>query len=316
MKQAVPLLLFTSLVSFIISCKDRQQSHLLLLSDQNPTDSALIFAPGIISTDAFEFAITFSPEMDELFFTRRAPDADNEIYTMRLIDGNWSEPKVAFFKADEGWDFEPHINPSGDRLYFGSLRPLPDSTEGTGLHQWYCEKSQSGWSQPVPLRGPFLDRIAMYLTAATNGNLYYTSWMRADGEIKDNGIYYSINEEGAYHSMNKMGAEINRTELNMIAHSYIAPDESYVLFDGKSDSTGYGSCDLYISFKHNGTWTDAQNLGPLVNTELCEFTASVSPDGKYLFFHRGVVSEEEESGNIYWIAFDTIKEQLHSAQLH
>ncbi|NVJ85773.1 MAG: hypothetical protein HWE15_05665 [Algoriphagus sp.] len=297
-------------IVLVTSCQKKQKHNLELLSYPIPLDSALIFAPGIISTDAFEFAITFSLEMDELFFTRRMPEADNEIYTMRLVDGSWSEPEVAFFKAEEGWDFEPHINPTGDRLYFGSLRPLPDSSKSTGLHQWYCEKTESGWSQPVPLKGPFLDRIAMYLTAAENGNLYYTSWKSENGETKDNGIYNSINEEGTYNSMNKLAPEVNRAELNMIAHPYVAPNESYVLFDGKSDSSGYGSCDLYISFNNNGIWTEAQNLGPLVNTKLCEFTASVSPDGKYLFFHRGLVSEEEERGNIYWIAFETVKKQL------
>jgi Tol biopolymer transport system component len=310
MKQANPLLFIVYLLAFNASCQESNTSNLALLSNQTPTDSALIFAPGIIATDAFEFAITLNPEMDELFFTRRKPEANNEIYTMRLVNGRWSEPEVAFFKAEEGWDFEPHINPQGDRLYFGSLRALPNTAKGTGLHQWYSEKTQQGWSEPLPLGKPFVDRIVMYLTSARNGNLYFTSWTREEGEIKDNGIYQSINEEGTYGSVNKMGKEINLPGLKSIAHPYIAPDESYIIFDGKSDTIGYGNCDLYISFNTNGVWTEAQNLGPLVNTELCEFTASVSPDGKYLFFHRGIVSDDEETGNIYWIAFETIKEHM------
>ena len=32
----------------------------------------------------------------------------------------------------------------------------------------------------------------------------------------------------------------------------------------------------------------------------------ITPDGKYLFFHRG----EDETGNIYWIDFRPIKERL------
>lgn len=281
-----------------------------LFSVQVPTDSALVFAPGIISTDAFEFAITFNPEMDELFFTRRKADSDNEIYTSRLVNGSWSDPEIAFFKAEIGWDFEPHINPTGDRLYFGSLRPLPDSSKSTGLHQWYCEKTESGWSQPAPLDKPFLNRIVMYLTSAENGNLYFTSWINENGEFKDEGIYHSINENGNYKSIHKLGPEVNLKGLKSIAHSYIAPDESYIIFDGKSETTGHGSCDLYISFNNNGIWSKAQNLGPLVNTELCEFTASVSPDGKYLFFHRGMVSKEEETGNIYWIDFNLLRERI------
>lgn len=301
---------FFSLILLFTSCQDHQVSPLHLLYDKIPSDSAFIFGEGIISTDAFEFAITFSSEMDEILFTRRKPGEDNIIYHMKYMDGAWSSPTPAFFTTDKGWDFEPHINPTGNRLYFGSLRPLPNSPKSTGLHQWYSEKTESGWAEPKPLHGPFLENIAMYLTSTEKDNLYFTSWVNENGQFKDNGIYHSANSKGAYNAMNKLGKEINLPDLEMIAHPYIAPDESYIIFDGKSDSTGHGSCDLYISFNNNGSWTKAQNLGPLVNTELCEFTASVSPDGKYLFFHRGLVSEEEESGNIYWIDFSPIKEQL------
>ena len=79
--------------------------------------------------------------MDELYFTRRKSGEDNKIYTMKLIDGKWSNPEPAFFTASEGWDFEPHISPKGDKLYFGSTRPLPDSLKSNGLHQWYSTKT-------------------------------------------------------------------------------------------------------------------------------------------------------------------------------
>lgn len=79
-------------------------------------------------------------------------------------------------------------------------------------------------------------------------------------------------------------------------------DESYIIYDGESTS-GYGNCDLYISFNKNGTWTEPYNLGPEINTDQCEMTASVSPDGKYLFFHRG----GEDNGDIYWIDFRPTK---------
>jgi hypothetical protein len=36
------------------------------------------------------------------------------------------------------------------------------------------------------------------------------------------------------------------------------------------------------------------NLGPKINTDQTEMAASVSPDGKYLFFHRG----HEYEGNM------------------
>ncbi len=297
------------LLAIVTACQDSQKSNLTLFSDQIPTDTPLIFGEGFISTDDFEFAITFSPDMDELFFTRRKWEEDNKVYSMKLLDGKWSEPEVAFFTPTSGWDFEPHINPEGDLLYFGSTRPLSDSVERSGLHQWVSKKLSRGWSQPVVLEKPFVDRFVMYLTSSENGNLYFTSREESVG----GGIFYSAREDGQYTSVNRMEKEINFPSGESIAHPYIAPDESYIIYDGKS-SSGFGGCDLYISFNKDGTWTEAINLGPEINTDQCEMCASVSPDGKYLFFHRGVYTEDvEEIGNIYWVDFTRLRERIESS---
>ena len=310
MKQVKNLALLICLFVLFNACKDKTNSNLTLFSDQIPTDNALIFGEGIISTDNFEFAITFSPEMDEMFFTRRKPEEDNEIYSMKLVDGKWSKPELAFFSTDKGWDFEPHISPSGDRLYFGSTRPLNDTIEATGMHQWYSEKKAGNWGKPVPLEKPFVERFVMYLTSSANGNLYFTS-EEEGAKPEDGGIYNSINEDGQYSNIKKMGKEINFSG-KWIAHSYIAPDESYIIFDGERDS-GFGESDLYISFNKNGSWTEAYNMGTEINTDQTEMTASVSPDGKYLFFHRGVYNGgKDDIGDIYWIDFVRIRERFEN----
>ncbi len=304
MKQVKILSIFLTFLFVYTSCQNTKKSNLTLLSNQIPEDTPLIFGSDIISTDdAMEFAITFNPEMDELYFTRRKSGEENEIYTMKLVDGKWSEPELAFFSTIKGWDFEPHINPNGDLLYFGSTRPLNDAIESSGLHQWYSKKDASGWSKPIPLEKPFVDRFVMYLTSSENGNLYFTSGEKGD-KPEDWVIYNSIYEEGQYRNIKRMVKEINFSG-KYIAHSYIAPDESYMIFDAER-SSGFGECDLYISFKENGVWTESYNLGPKINTEQCEMTASISPDGKYLFFHRG----GGDNGDIYWIDFIQVKKEL------
>lgn len=314
MKFVKTVSILTSLLIFLSSCKEEGKSNLTLLSEQIPTDTALVFGEGIISTDAFEFAITFSPKMDEMFFTRRKPEANNEIYIMKLIDGTWSDPELAFFTPGKGWDFEPHINPKGDLLYFGSTRPLNDTIK-LGLHQWYSEKNVSGWSKPVPLEEPFVNRFVMYLTSSENDNLYFTS-EEEGAKREDGGIYSSMQEEGQYSDVKRMGKEINLPDLKWKAHPYISPDESYIIYDGESDS-GFGENDLFISFNKKGAWTKAYNLGPEINTDQTEMCASVSPDGKYLFFHRGTYVEgEEETGNIYWIDFMRLKERIENKISH
>jgi Tol biopolymer transport system component len=298
------IFLAASMLSLGCSKRLIETSSLASLSKSIPNDEATVFGKGTISTDAFEFGITFSPDMDEVFWTRRETNSNNEIWTMKMEEGTWTDPEPAFFKAKSGWDFEPHINPQGSRLYFGSTRPLPNSSKSSGLHQWYSQRTQNEWTDPIPLEGPFIDKsVIMFLTSSKKGNLFFTTGEEGD-EPEDWVIYQSIIQEGRYLSIERMGNAIN-FEGEYIAHSYIAPDESYIIYDAKR-SDGLGDSDLYISFKRKGNWSKALNMGPTVNTHLTEMCPSVSPDQKYLFFHRG----DENQGDIYWVKFSTLKKQL------
>lgn len=67
-------------------------------------------------------------------------------------------------------------------------------------------------------------------------------------------------------------------------HSFIAPDETSILFDSKRPG-GQGGSDLYVCFrKPDGTWSEAMNLGDAVNAPGGNMAPSVSPDGRYIFY--------------------------------
>lgn len=86
-----------------------------------------------------------------------------------------------------------------------------------------------------------------------------------------------------------------------LAHPFIAPDESYIMWDGRKDG-GFGSSDIYISFRQqDGAWGRAMNLGDEVNTDAWEAEARVTPDGKFLFFNRNVGSDNYENVDIFWV---------------
>jgi len=305
MKQVKTLSIFLTLLSVFTSCQENKKSSLTILSDQIPTVTPTIFGEGIISTDNYlEGSITFSPEMSELFFTRRNLEGKSaKIYTMKLIDGKWSKPELALF-SKEYLSADPRINPKGDLLYFRSTRPLKDATESSGYHQWYIKKNAGGWGQPIPLEKPFVDRIIIScITSSENGNLYFTS-LEKGAKPKDMGIYYSINQKGHYATIERMGKE-KKNSGTWTGNPYIAPDESYMIYNSVRTS-GFGQADLYIRFNKNGSWTESYNLGPKVNTKEGDAIATVSPDGKYLFFSRSGVN----NGDIYWIDFIQLKKEL------
>ncbi len=230
-----------------------------------------IFAPAIISTDGYEFAITFSPDGKELYFTRREGEKNyptNYLMVCRYENNRWTEPEIGSFSG-QYFDFESHISPDGQKLYFGSLRPKPAGIQAEG-GIWFLEKTDHGWGEPRFLDAPINNGFAMYVTSAKNGNLYYTG---ADG------LYCSFYRNGEYSEPEKLRDENN--EYFSGAHTFIAPDENYLIFDSDPG--------LVISFrKEDGTWTKIKEMGIIPN--MCP---SVSPDGKYLFFAR--------HGNIFWV---------------
>ena len=257
-----------------------------------PGSTPKLFAPGIVSTE-FEygrnFAGTFSPDGNEFFFTRGKTGPGQRIWRMIRADGAWSEPRPAPFTAGV-MEFEPFISPDGKKLFFGSLRPKPGSSQPNGRADiWVAEKTDAGWSEPRYLDPLINDLAPMYISASSDGTLYFT------GNLDDRGLYSSVLRDGRYRSPVRLPGEINSL---FAAHPYIAPDESYLIFDGKPLDNPEKDGDLYISFKNkDGSWTPATRLDDPINSGANEMAASVSPDGKYLFF------ESNRSGTmcIYWV---------------
>ncbi len=56
--------------------------------------------------------------------------------------------------------------------------------------------------------------------------------------------------------------------------------------------SGFGSCDIFYSYKQGKSWSPAKNLGGEVNTGVWESQPSFSADGKTLYFIRGKRSGE------------------------
>ena len=74
------------------------------------------------------------------------------------------------------------------------------------------------------------------------------------------------------------------TNLNEGAQN-ISQDGNWLIFTGCNYPEGFGSCDLYISYKtKNGGWSESENLGSTINSSAWESAPSLSPDKKDLYF--------------------------------
>jgi dipeptidyl aminopeptidase/acylaminoacyl peptidase len=261
------------------------------LGQKPPGMTPEIFAPGIVSTEkGWEAAVSFSPDGREFYFSKRETreGMENRILFMELTNGSWTRPAPAPFARDV-IEYEAFVSPDGNRVFFNSDRPRPDVLDAKG-EIWYAERGPGGWGEPKYLTTRINKGWVMFVTVAANNSLYFTA-----GYDRKFGIYRSEFAGGEYREPEHLPMEVNYLRG---AHPFIAPDESYLIFDAQPE--GMGKSQLFVSFRKDGKWTQAVKFGPEVNATLTENIANVSPDGKYLFFGR--------NNDIYWVDARVIAE--------
>lgn len=254
-----------------------------------PADSAIIFAPGIISvSNRGEYAFAISPIHDEYFYNVGKSEDTTQPYglvRMKRVGDTWLKPQKANLNQKGFWEQEAFYSPDGNTIFY--------AVSDSGYTKiWLSHKTKNGWGKGERLNSPINDsaKRVFYATFSKNGNLYYTN---AD-KLK---IYLSENDSGAFAGFHDIG-------LPRAGHAYIAPDENFIIFDAKQ-AENYGKTDIYVAFKTiYGNWSEPINLGPQANTEYLETCPSLSPDGKYIFFGR--YNDKNEKSDIYWISAEII----------
>lgn len=271
------LILSASIISSVsLAGNDVSELEGPYLGQTPPGDTPELFAPGIVNTETFEEKEgMFAGNMKSFYFVRGDKNGPaRQLIALENKNGQWQQSVVV-----EG-ETEPSFSPDGNTLYF---------------HNKYMERTSSGWSELKGLGAPFDDILIMRPSVSSNGTLYFDTFSR---EL-DVPVRYSRVIDGKYEQPKMLGAQFAIGRYN--AHPFVAPDESYIIWDSRRDG-GYGTSDLYISFRAaDGEWGPAINLGDKINTSDAENYPSVSPDGKYLFFDRRTGSGPNRSVAIYWV---------------
>jgi hypothetical protein len=242
------------------------------------------FAPDLVTTGGWEYCVGFTPDLKEFYFLREVGETqENKKMELVLIKNKNNQWQDSVISPREG---TPFISPDGKVMHIGRR---------------YKERMQNGaWSETKKLAAPFDSLPIMRLTASSKGTYFFDEFKR---DFTGN-IRYSSLVNGKYEEPKLLNKNINTGKS---FHPFIAPDESYLIFDSKRDN-GYGDADIYVSFRsENGDWGAPINLGDKINTGASEQCASVSPDGKYLFFNRNMGSNNYENVDIFWVSTEVLK---------
>ena len=278
------IIISTLFLLLFISCSSEHKID--FLGQTPPDEIPKIFAPDIVSTELDEFGCTMSPDGREFYFTRTFLDPRRHtIMVCKQGPAGWTQPEIADFSGQHS-EGEPNFSPDSKRLFFGRLRVTEQNTLVSEIY--VMDRTADGWGEPKYLLP------GMFASISNNNTLYFTdisTGMQKGDVVKSE----HINEE--YSEPEFLDGGVNSPAQD--AHPFIAPDESYLLFDSNRPG-GYGSSDLYICFRdEDDSWSDAFNLGEPINTPEYDAIPFVSPGGEYLFFCR--------AGDIYWVDAKTIK---------
>lgn len=228
---------------------------------------------------------TMSPAQDEVYFTAQGYSGElSTIIKVTKKDNTWSSPEVASFSGKYN-DLEAMFSPDGLKLFFVSNRPLKNTeTETKDLDIWYIERSEiaNSWSTPINIGSPInTEDGEFYPSVAENGNLYFTS-TASTSKGKDD-IFVSTWKNNQYTTPVSLSEAINSEGYEY--NSYVAPDESFLIFGGYKRKDGLGSGDLYISYRDKeGLWSKAKNLTKEINSDKMDYCPFYDVKTQTLYF--------------------------------
>ncbi len=189
-----------------------------------------------------------------------------------------------------------------DKMYFNSNRM--DGTDGTdnntNVNIYSASIINGKWTTPVNLpttiNSPGYDEVCGF---SSDGQIiYYLTLVGKTFNIKTDTF---SGEEGKVYQGIFQGpyvADGGGTDLTFF-------NDSICIFSSDR-AGGFGGFDLYISILHNGTWSEATNLGPSINSFYNERFPFLTKNGQTLFFSSDNL-ESIGGYDIFRSVFDPIK---------
>lgn len=267
---------------------------------QSPSDGGpalALFARGIVSTNAPEFATTVTPDGREVYFNCASADRSQLriMSARRHDDGTWSNPTVASFSGVHR-DVDPFVTPDGRRLYFSSDRPRRPGGEAR-FATWFVERTATGWSAPVDPGTPLnSDAGDVFVSAARDGLLLFTS-----SRLGASRVFSSREVDGRWQppAPVQFGAVVDA------GNPAIAPSGRFVVM---VPVVAGGAADLFVSCRRGTGWAEPRALAAAVNTPFAEFAPSIDAGERFLYFtseRPGIVGAAADGarppGDIYRI---------------
>lgn len=188
-------------------------------------------------------------------------------------------------------EYGPSISADGKTLIFTSRRPnnkggAVDINDGKFyediyIAEWDDEKNSFGEAKPIQgrINAEYHDAC---LSISPDGKFIFV-YKNIPGQTKSGDIYMSkLSGTGKWGAPEPLPKQINSSYFESSAS--LSADGKWLYFVSERRG-GMGNGDIYRSKRISKTeWGEAENLGPVINTEEDEISVFIHPDGKTLFF--------------------------------
>lgn len=231
------------------------------VTESNAPSQAMNIA-STINTAYREAEPSFTADGRTMYFNCRNYDICVSHLLGTWEEGNWTVPEIVGAPlSTEYEEVEPVINAAGDKLYFTSIRPY-------------------GYALSIPFLSPFMNvfRVINMLATGNSSDSFF-------GGLGLSDVWVSYRMNGIWSEPQNINDLANEPHIN-------TPFEDHCLFfsaDGNeafwtsTRPSGFGSDDIWTSRRVAGKWTEAENLGPNVNSAVSEHTSIPTPDDRSLY---------------------------------
>jgi len=223
------------------------------------------------------------------------PEIYFSIAAFELMDGFYEEAKINFEKYLSFTEAPLMQKNNASRglvncnFAIEALKhPVPFNPENLG------EKINSPMGEYFPSIS--VDGSTLLYTRRLNSEMTYTGFNEDFFVSKFDGHNWgeSVNVAPINSLTNEGAPSLSANGRFLIFTSCNNPVEGY----GR-DRKGFGSCDLFYTYRVGDNWTKPRNLGKTINSKHWETQPSFSADGKTLYFVRGIGRGQNRQQDIW-----------------
>ncbi|MEO9965545.1 MAG: OmpA family protein [Reichenbachiella sp.] len=262
-------LLFISLISTY------GYGQIEIFSDQISMDS-------VVNSASDELNVVIDPEGQNLYFTRKNHPQN--------IGGSLDQGDIWISEKNLAGDWTPAynlraVNNAKNNLLIGLVNNGETMLLRNGNDFAQSYKRNGQWTKPKIFEVPYFNSKSKDFTASVSSDGRYLLFgMESFGSYGVEDIYVSRRTPaGKWTSPKNLGAKINT--VNQEISPFIAADNK-TLFFASNGRGGQGSFDIFMSTRLDDTWqnwSEAKNLGTMVNTEGKERSFTFLPTDQYAY---------------------------------